>query len=123
MFLLRSEDVHKVWLKSSDYFCHFFRSLNLVIFGSTSTKAYRHWVSCERNSSYNFSWILLKLDAYFLRCPLKNVNLSLVFDPSLFWGVKFCFMFGPWLLNVMLCFVFGHCFGVRIFVSRLVFVL
>ena len=24
-------------------FCHFFRSLSLVIFGSTSTKTYRHW--------------------------------------------------------------------------------
>ena len=31
-------------------FCHIFCSLNLVNFGSTSTEAYRHWVSCERNS-------------------------------------------------------------------------
>ena len=40
-------------------FYHFCGSLNLVIFGSTSTKAYRHWVSCERNP-YNFRQIVLK---------------------------------------------------------------
>ena len=32
-----------------------FRSSNLVGFGSTSTKAYSHYVSCEHNS-YNFTW-------------------------------------------------------------------
>ena len=36
-------------------FCYVFRSLNLVNFGSTSTEAYKHWVSCEHNSSYKFS--------------------------------------------------------------------
>ena len=34
--------------------CNIFRSLNLVYFGLNSTEAYRHWVSCELNSSYNF---------------------------------------------------------------------
>ena len=33
-----------------------FCSWNLVIFGSTSVKAYKHWVSCERNSpAYNLA--------------------------------------------------------------------
>ena len=56
-------------------FCHFSHSLNLVIFGSTSTKAYRHWVSCERNY-YSFSFVLLKL----YRCLCQ--------------GLKMCMMFG-----------------------------
>ena len=43
-------------------FCHFFHSLNLVIFGlSYPTEAYGHQVPCERNSSYNFIPIFLKL--------------------------------------------------------------
>ena len=35
-------------------FCHFFHSLNLVIFG---LNAFRHWVSCERYFTYSFSRI------------------------------------------------------------------
>ena len=38
-----------------------FHSFNVVIFGSTSTKAYRHWVSCESKSHYNLCQIFLKL--------------------------------------------------------------
>ena len=56
-------------------FCHFSHSLNLVIFGSTSARAYRHWVSCERNF-YSFSRVLLKL----YRCLCQ--------------GLKMCMMFG-----------------------------
>ena len=37
----------------------FSRSLNLMSFGSTSTKAYWHQVSWERKSSYNFTHITM----------------------------------------------------------------
>ena len=43
-------------------FCHFFHFVNLVIF----TSMYRQWVPCERNSSYNFIPIFLKLCTCFL---------------------------------------------------------
>ena len=43
--------------------CHFFRSSDIVSFG---LKALRHWVSCECNSSYSFSQIVLKLCRCFL---------------------------------------------------------
>ena len=36
---MQSEDVHDVCLSPQINFCHIFRSLNLVNFGSTSTKA------------------------------------------------------------------------------------
>ena len=42
-------------------FCDFFCSLNLVNFGSNSTKAYTHWVSCESNDSYTFSFETLQV--------------------------------------------------------------
>ena len=32
--------------------------VNLVSFGSTSTEAYRHWVSYKHNSSYSFTSFL-----------------------------------------------------------------
>ena len=38
---------------------HIFRSLNLISFASTFTKAYRHCVSCQNNFSYNFTHIFL----------------------------------------------------------------
>ena len=46
-----------------------------------STSVYRQWVPCERNSSYNFIPIFLKLCTYFLH------------------GLKMCMWFGytPWL--------------------------
>ena len=50
-------------------FCHFFCSLNLVIFGSTSTEAYSHWLSCERNSSYNVTGYLCWMWNHFFSSP------------------------------------------------------
>ena len=51
VLLSRFEDVHDIWQISLDLFCHIFCSLNLVDFGLISTEAYRHWLSCECNSS------------------------------------------------------------------------
>ena len=48
-------------------FCHFFGSLNFVVFGLTSTKAYRQWLFCEGNS-YNFTHILKKNSSFLSRC-------------------------------------------------------
>ena len=41
------------------FFVTFF-NLELSHFNSSSTKAYRHCISCERNSSYNFTHMVLK---------------------------------------------------------------
>ena len=46
--------MHDIGCKPQMQFCHIIQRLNL---NSFSTKAYRHWVSYERNSSYNFTWI------------------------------------------------------------------
>ena len=56
-------------------FYHFFHSLNLVILGSTTTEAYGHLVPCERNSSYNFIPILLKL----YRCFCQGLKMCMTF--------------------------------------------
>ena len=45
------------------FFCHFFHFVNLGIFDPS---VYRQWVPCERNSSYNFTPIFLKLCTCFL---------------------------------------------------------
>ena len=55
------------------FFYHFFHFVNLSHF---STSMYRQWVPCERNSSYNFIPIFLKLCTCFLH------------------GVKMCIWFG-----------------------------
>ena len=62
-------------------FVTFFRNLNLVIFGLTSTKTFRHWVSCERNSYYSFSRILLKL----CRCFCQDLKMCM--------QISFCYFF------------------------------
>ena len=43
-----------------------------MIFG---LKAFRHWVSCEHNSSYSFSWISLKL----CRCFCQGLTMCMMF--------------------------------------------
>ena len=47
-------------------FCHFFHFVNCHFLTSDSMKVYRQWVPCERNSSYNFILIFLKLCTCFL---------------------------------------------------------
>ena len=66
-------------------FCHFFRSLNLVIFW---LNFFQSWVPCECNSSYNFSQIFLKLCRFICQ------------------GLKMCMMFGcnP---QMIFCYFFG----------------
>ena len=63
-------------------FVIFFRSLNFVIFGSPPTKAYIHWVACERNSSYNSETLQIVLsrseDAHEVRLKSSDSFLSLV---------------------------------------------
>ena len=56
-------------------FWHFFRSLNLIIFSSTSTKTYRNWVSCERKSFFSFSLNFLKL----CRCFCQVLKMCMTF--------------------------------------------
>ena len=51
--------------------------MNLVIFGST--KAYRHLVSCERNSSYSFTRDLFET---------LQVLLSMFEDVHVIWPLK-----------------------------------
>ena len=65
-------------------FCHFFHSLNLVIFGLTTTEAYGHKVPCEHNSSYNFIPILLKL----YRCICQGLKMCMTFgyNPQIYFG-------------------------------------
>ena len=75
VFLSRSEDVHNVWLYASGYFLLLFSQFELSNFSSTSTKANRHWVSCESNFSYNFSGIVLKLR----RCFCKGLEMLIRF--------------------------------------------
>ena len=64
-------------------FYHFFHFVNLVIFLPQSSM-YRQWVPCERNSSYNFKPIFLKLCTCFLHglkicaCGL-DIILALIF--------------------------------------------
>ena len=66
MFLSWSEDMHMVWILSSDYFCHFLRKLNLSHFlGVFTIKVNRKWVPCVRTSFYSFMPILLKLHRCF----------------------------------------------------------
>ena len=61
-------------------FCHFFHLVNLVIF---FTSMYRQWVSFERNSSYNFIPIILKLCTCFRHglkmCICLDIILALSF--------------------------------------------
>ena len=72
-------------------FSHFFCSSDLVIFG---LKAYRHWVSCERNSFYSLtsSKIFLKLCRCFVkvwRCAWHfAVILILIFVTFLHLGLS-----------------------------------
>ena len=47
-----------------------------LFFSSTSTKAYRHWVTCEHKSSYNFTHIVLK----FCRCFCQGLMICMRFD-------------------------------------------
>ena len=87
-FLSRSEDVQD-GCNPQINFCYFFCSLNLVIFFcSTSTKICRHWVSCEFNSSYNFSWIFFKL----CRCFCQGLNMCMTFgcNPRIYFLYIFC---------------------------------
>ena len=65
-------------------FCHFFRSLDLVIFGLTIL---RYWVSCERNSSYSITQIFLKL----CRCLCQGLKMCMKFgyNPQ----INFCHFF------------------------------
>ena len=88
-------------------FCHFFHSLNLVIFGlsyyrslwtsgtlwaqllqsflgSATTEAYVHQVPCERNSSYNFIPNLLKLYRWF--CQGLKMCMTFGYNPQ----INFC---------------------------------
>ena len=49
-------------------FCHLYHFVNFCHFlTSDSMKVYRQWVPCERNSSYSFILIFLKLCTCFLR--------------------------------------------------------
>ena len=57
------EDVHVIWIWLLDYFLSLFP---LCEFSHFSTSMYRQWVPCERNSSYNFIPIFLKLCTCFL---------------------------------------------------------
>ena len=59
-------------------FCCFFRSLNLVIFG---LKSFRHWVSCERKSSYSFNRIFLRLS--WCLCQGLNMCMPLCCNPHI----------------------------------------
>ena len=70
------------------------------ILGSTSTKAYRHWVSSELSSSYNFSSILLKLWAgFFVKVSrfayhldaILRLFLSLICSLNLVLFLTYCF--------------------------------
>ena len=65
-------------------FCHFFHFVNFVIF---FTSMYRQWVPCERNSSYNFIPIFLKL----CKCFLHGLKMCMWFgyNPS----INFCHFF------------------------------
>ena len=57
------------------FFCYIFRSFNIVFFARLLTKAYIHLVSCECNSSHNFSRILLKL----CRCFCQGLRMCMTF--------------------------------------------
>ena len=65
----------RTWFGYNCYiiFCHFFHFVNLSHF---STSMYKQWVPCERDSSYNFRPIFLKLCTCFLH------------------GLKICMWFG-----------------------------
>ena len=65
-------------------FCHFLHFVNLVIF---FTSMNRQWVPCERNSSYNFIPIFLKLCIRFLH-GLK-MCMWFRYNPC----IKFCYFF------------------------------
>ena len=53
-------------------------------FGLTSTKAYIHWVFCERNSSYNFSEICWKLlQFFFIKVWKFDCSFALILDKFL----------------------------------------
>ena len=67
--------------------CYLLRSLNLVIFGLNSTKACRHWVSCECNSSYNFYLNLFETLHVFLS------NFEDVHEASFKPQIYFCYFF------------------------------
>ena len=71
-------------------FVTFFALWTWSLIGSTSTNAYRHWVSCEGNTSYNFSQIFLKFCRWFLDVILRlflsllcSLNLILFMSPPL----------------------------------------
>ena len=64
--------------------CHFFCTSNLNFFGLTSTKAYFHWVTCERNFSYNFSQIFLKLCRWF--CQGLKMCMAFGFNPQIYYA-------------------------------------
>ena len=79
-------------------FCLLFRSSDFVIFG---LKAFRHWVYCERNSSYSFSQIFLNICSFcqgLKMCMTFAVILRfflLPFRSSDFCeDLKICMMFG-----------------------------
>ena len=62
-------------------FCHFFHSLNLVIWAQLLLKLMdiRYNVPCERNFSYNFIPIVLKL----YRCFCQGWNICITFGYDL----------------------------------------
>ena len=65
-FLSWSEDVHVVWIYSSDYYIYLFiHKFNLLIFRRYTFKVNRQWVPCAHNSSYSFMPIILKLHRCF----------------------------------------------------------
>ena len=82
MFSPWSEDVHMVWISSLHLFLLLFPLCKLCHFlTSDSMKMLWQWVPCERNSSYNFILIFLKLCTCFRH------------------GLEICIRFGynPWI--------------------------
>ena len=69
-------------------FCNFFHFSELCHFLTLdSIKVYRHWVPCERNSSYNFIPIFMKLCTCF--CPGLEMCTWFEYNP---W-INFCHFF------------------------------
>ena len=69
-------------IKTSDQFLSLVSQFGFRHFG---LKAFRHCVSCERNSSYSFSWIYLKL----CRCFCQGLKMCMTFgcNPQ----INFCY--------------------------------
>ena len=82
-------------------FCYIFRSLNLISF----YQSIMHWVSCERTSSYNFTWVFSKLGSCFclglMMCMCLDVTWIFYYNGNYIWILSF-----PQIMD-WLCMAFG----------------